>query len=1089
MDPDAKSTRKTRTLTRLRAPGVLVSLLWLLPTFAFAQATGTLTGQVADQTGAMLPAAVVEATSQATNQVRTATAGRDGVYTLPLLPPGRYDVKATLQGFGSVIRQGIRVSVAETARVDFSLELGERAEVVSVVGEASLVETANATMGIVIDERKVVDLPLNGRNFTQLGTLIPGVVAPPASLGGQTGDAEAGTNGFGAVTAGFSVNGMRNQSNNFLLDGASNNDTFNTGFVLRPPPDAIQEFKILTHSYGAEYGRNAGSVVNVVTKSGSNEWHGAGWWFNRNDAMNSRNFFAPANQAKPELKQNQFGASAGGPIVADKLFVFGYYEGFRNDSGITQTIVVPTADQRSGNFGSTTIRDPLTGQPFAGNVIPAGRISPISQRMLQDFVPPPNVGANRYTVSPTVKDSRDQFGIRLDYRTSQRHSILARYLWSDSERQTPRTVQPADQLALATLQDVMLSDTFSFGSNAINVARFSFNRIYANPQVTSGIPPSDYGINLQASNPLAIGLPSIAVAGFFTLGDPQQPFVERVNNVFQFADDFTWLKGRHSLKFGVDIRSERMKIAFINRPNGDMTFNGVRSGNALADFLLGLPAQSRATTTQAIQDGTNRLYAGYVQDSFRVSPRVTLNLGLRYELPRPFYDENDAIVGFSTGVQSQVFPQAPASLVYPGDPGVPRGIIEQDNNNFAPRLSAAWDVRGDGRTSVRAAWGLFYDTVPGQGDLFQAGVLAPPFTPLVQVDSPSPITIQDPLQALAGPPRLFPPALIIIGWGQDYVTPSAQHYNLSVQQQVGNSMGVELAYVGSRGKDLPIFIEVNPGVYQPGQTTRGARLMPAYSLVRPTFSVAESWYDSLQASLRLRDWRGLDLLASYTWAHAIDHVSGLNIANAEQPRPLLAVTQGDAASVAAALAQERGDALFDVRHRLVVSFGYELPKLEDRGGFAEAALGGWQLNGIVQWQTGFPLTVVDPSGTIRFLTERPAVVCDPNDVATPSNDQIRGGSTWFNTACFARRPLAATAEPSNQGRNTVRGPGFARTDLSLFKNFRIKASTLQLRLEGFNVLNQVRFNQPEFRIGTPTFGQITSAEDGRVLQLGVKFLF
>jgi outer membrane receptor protein involved in Fe transport len=980
----------------------------------------------------------------------------------------------------------VRVTVSETARVDLRLKVGQVTETVVVQDAAPLVETSNATLGIVIDQQKVVDLPLNGRNFTQLGTLVPGVVAPPASLGGQNGDATPG--GFGNVTGGFNVNGMRNQSNNFLIDGATNNDTFNTGFVLRPPPDAIEEFKILTHSYNAEYGRNAGSVVTLVTRSGSNEWHGAAWEFNRDDALQARNFFAPANQPKPVLKQNQFGASLGAPLARNKLFAFGYYEGYRNQSGITQTLVVPTEAQRRGDFsGGAAVRDPLTGQPFAGNVIPARRLDPIALQLLNDFVPLPNVPPNRYTASPTVEDDRDQAGLRLDYRLTERHSILARYLWSHSNRATPRTVQAADQLAKATLQDAMVGDTHMFSARAINVARFSFNRIYANPQVTSGRQNSEYGINLPNTNPLAVGLPSIAVAGFFTgatsLGDPQQPFVERVNNVFQFTDDFTYLTGRHSWKFGLDVRREQMKIAFINRPNGDLTFSGGITGNAMADFLLGLPAQSRATTTQAIQDGHGSLYAVYAQDEFRLSPRLTLNLGVRYELPIPFVDENDAITAIHVGVQSQKYPAAPAGLVYPGDPGVPRGVVETDKNNLAPRIAAIWDPTGRGRTSVRAAWGIFYDALAGQGDFFQSGVLSPPFTPLVELNTPAPITLANPLGPLTGGPRLFPPNLTIIGWGTDFVSPYAHHYNLTVQQQLGNDLGVEVGYVGSHGKHLPIFMEINPGVYVPGQTTRGARLMPAFALLRPTFSVGESWYDALQASARLRPTRGLNFLASYTWSHAIDHVSGLNIGG--ETRPVLAVVQGDEASIERALAFEKGDALFDVRHRFVFSFGYELPRLQDRNGFVRNVLGGWQLNGIFQAQTGFPLAVNEGANLdIRYLTARPDVTCDPN--AGPKTV-----TQWFDTSCFVRRSLAESGErPGNAGRNTVRGPGFNRTDLSLFKEFAVhKDHAVQLRVEAFNLFNHPRFLQPAGTIGTATFGQITGAEDGRIVQLGIKYIF
>jgi outer membrane receptor protein involved in Fe transport len=1074
----------------MRCACAVLSVVLFVPPAAQAQATGQINGIVTDTSGGVLPGVTVEATSPATGATRTAVTGADGLYTIPLLQPGDYNVRASLTGFRAALREGVRVTVTETSRVAFVLDVGQVTETVTVVADATLVETSNATRGIVIDQQKVVDLPLNGRNFTQLGTLIPGVVAPPAGLGGQTGDATPG--GFGNATGGFNVNGMRNQSNNFLMDGATNNDTFNTGFVLRPPPDAIQEFKILTHAFGAEYGRNAGSVVNVVTKSGTNRLAGSAWEFNRDDSLQARNFFAPPDQPKPVLEQNQFGFSLGGPLVRNRLFGFGYYEGYRNDSGTTQNILVLSDAQRGGDFSAlaSTIRDPLTGQPFPGNVIPGNRISAAATRLLNEFVPLSNSPGNRYIASPTVTDDRDQFGMRFDYQLSSNQSVLVRYMRSDTERATPRIVAPADQLALATLQDLMASHNYVFSSNLINQARFSINRITANPAVTSGLNPRDYGINLTNTNPAAAGLPSIAIQGFLlqtvpatALGDPQQPFVDRINHVWQLADDLTWISGRHSLKFGGDIRREAMRIAFINRPNGDLTFSGGITGNAAADFLLGLPSQVRATTTQAIQEGHGWLFAGYAQDEFRLTPQLTLNLGLRYELPFPFIDKNDAITGFHTGVQSQLYPNAPVGLVYPGDPGVPRGIVPTDKNNFAPRLAVAWDPFGDGKTSVRSAFGVFYDALAGQGDFFQSGVLSPPFTPLVELNAPTPITLADPLAAVAGPPNPFPPALTVIGWGDDFKSPYAYHINLGVQRQIGTKIGTEVAYVASRGFNLPIFMEVNPGVFVPGQTTQGARIMPAYALVRPTFSAARSWFDSLQTSVRMLPTRGLNFLASYTLGKATDHVSGLNIGG--ETRPVLPVVQGDEASIDRALEFEKGPALFDARHRFVLSFGYELPRLEEHSAAMRHIGGGWQLNGIYQAQTGFPLTVTRGAVLdIRYMTWRPDVTCDPNDGPKTT-------SQYFDTSCFALQSLAQTGErPGNAGRNTVRGPGFHRTDLSIFKNFDFaERHRIQVRIEAFNVWNQARFGQPNGTFGAMAFGQITSAEDGRIIQLGLKYSF
>jgi carboxypeptidase family protein len=1058
--------------------------IWLQPATAFAQATGAIAGLITDESNSVMPGVTVDITNAATGQTRSVVSGADGFYTIPQVQPGTYTVRATLAGFKAVTRSNIPVSVGDTSRVDFKLAVGGVQENVVVIAQTPLVETSHATLGITIDHQKIVELPLNGRNFTQLGMTVPGVMAPPSGLGGQAGDATPG--GFGATTAGYNVNGMRNQSNSFLLDGTTNNDTFNTGFVLRPPPDAIQEFKIQTHSYAPEFGRNAGAVVNVVTKSGSNELHGAGWEFNRDDSMQSRNFFALANQPKPELKQNQYGATVGGPIEKNRLFFFGFYEGYRNKQGSTSNIPVLTDAQRAGDFsGGAAIRDPLTGQAFPNNQIPQARLDRAALKLLNDFVPHANSGGNRYIVSPSTTDDRDSLGLRIDYQLTQSNTILARYLRTNTDRITPPITTPSAQEAKAILQDFMMSDTHLFGSAAINVARFASNRIFGNPAVTSGLKNEDYFISVPNTNTQAQGLASIAVTGFFTLGDPQQPFVNRVNQVYEWSDDFTWIKGTHQFKFGGDVQHQHMVIAFINRPNGDFTFTGnanAGTGNAAADFLLGIPFQFRRTTKNQAQDGMATAYAAYAQDEFRWN-RVTLSYGVRYEVSPPFVDANDALNAFHPGEQSTRFPNAPTGLVYPGDPGVPRGTYGTDKNNFAPRVGGVWDVKGDGRTTVRAAWGMFYDTLAGQGDFFQNGVLAPPFTPLLQIDAPAPMTLQNPLSAATGAAADFPPGLTIIGWAKDFQTPYAYHYNATVQRQIGPNIGVEAGYVGSLGRHLPIFIEVNPGLYSPGQTVQGARLFPAFALVRPTFSVAESKYDSLQTSMRMRTTHGMNFLAAYTLSKSLDHVSGLNIGGDQ--RPALPVTIGDDASIQQSLAYEWGPSLFDARHRFVFSFGAELPTPEHMGSVMRAVAGGWQVNGIFQAQSGFPFTIIDPQTDIRYMTNRPNQTCDPNANAPKTVDQ------YFDTSCFVRRPLASTGTGlGSETRNAVLGPGFGETDLSVFRNIDVRSGQrVQLRVEIFNLFNQERFGQPGNQIGTANYGRITSAADGRVVQLGIKYLF
>jgi hypothetical protein len=673
------------------------------------------------------------------------------------------------------------------------------------------------------------------------------------------------------------------------------------------------------------------------------------------------------------------------------------------------------------------------------------------------------------------------------------HTVLGRVHLARTEQRNPlgpANFSPAGNVATARLLDVMGSHGWVLGPSLFNEVRVSTNRLDARPTVTSGLDPRDAGFAIDPSNPAALGLPNIGVTGFFTLGDAQQPFASRRNEVLALADTVTTVAGAHTITGGVELRRDRVALAFINRPNGNFTFNGQYTGSALADFLLGMPQQYRQASGDPEMDGRTWTTSLFVEDEWRASSRLTVSAGLRYERAAPFVERDDKLNAFHPGRQSARFPEAPAGLVYPGDAGVPRGTYRTDGNNLAPRLGLVWDAGGDSTTVVRAAWGLFYDTLAAQGDFFQNGTLAPPFQPLTEVNyaAASPVPrFQAPLAGVTGGPAGFPRGLIFIGSGPTFRTPVAQHYHVSLQRELARTVGVEVAYVGSRARDLPMFVEVNPTTRTAGQASPGPRLLPAYSLVRPTMPIARAWYDSLQASARVRRWRGLTALASYTWGHAIDHVSGLNIGG--EPRPMLPVSlddlvAGEGPTVDAMLARERGDALFDVRHRVVVSANYLLPEFAGRGALLRHALGGWSVNAIVQAQTGFALTVTEPVDVaLQSLTNRPDVTCDPNAAAP------RTTARWFDTGCFSQLTRAANpGQTGNAGRGIVRGPGFARTDLSLVRTLALpRAHRVELRVEVFNLFDQDRLGNPGLSIGTPLFGVITSADDGRIVQLGVRY--
>lgn len=1049
-----------------------LSLVLLLAAAGGAQEnTGAILGMVQDPSGAAVAGVQVLVTNEGTGLARAATTGADGFYNVLLLPVGRYSIQAEMAGFQRFLRQGVSLDVNQKLRVDITLQIGSVEQSVVVSGEAPQVERASSTLGIVVDERKVVDLPLNGRNFTQLGTLLPGTVPAPARLSGG-----AGT----PATTGYSVSGQRTQSNNFLLDGATNNDTLNSGYVLAPPPDAIQEFKILTHSYTAEYGRNSGSVVNVVSRSGTNSLHGRTWEFLRNDKLDARNFFARG--AKPPLKQNQFGASLGGPARRDRSFFFGYYEGFRNREGVTQNVAVLTERERRGDFSQSAVkaRDPGTRQPYPNDQLPASALSPIATRLLEKLVPLPNSPANRFVRSPARRDSSDQFGLRLDHKVTAANSLFGRYSFSDGDSFNPlggSNFSPAGSRSLFRYQNLLLADTHVFSPRTIHEASIVFHRQRNNPATWSGLKAADFGYQFPGTEGSATGLPFVSLTGLFSLGDTQQNFTKLARNTYQALDNFTYVAGKHSWKMGFDYRREQIFLVFPNRPNGDLTFSGTFTGNAAADFLLGRVDQFRQGGGDPSKHFFGTQWGFYGQDDFRVTPRFTLNAGVRYELPIPYYDKYNRVGSFQPGRKSTVRPNAPANLLYPGDAGLPRSTIQTDRNNLAPRLGLAWDPTGSGKNSLRAGYGVFFDAVPGVA-AFQ-NINVPPWNRFVQLGN---VAMANPYAGLpANPqtdPRLeFPCPCLVIGFSPDFRTPYSQHFSLTFQRQLLPDYLLEAGYVGSLATKAAGYIEINPAIPGPGATLANdpqRRIYKDYNLVRPTFSMFNSNYHSLQTSLNKRFSHGYSFLASYTWSKAIDFQSSVNLGD---PRPQDAFRLRDV----------RGLALYDARHRFVFSHLWELPFFARTPGVAAKLLGGWQVSGIAAFQSGNPFTVTEPTDlSLRGLrADRPDAVSNPNRGA-------KAVEQWFNTRAFVRlTPAPGGQRSGTAGRNIVIAPGINNIDFAVFKRFRMtERHTLQFRAEAFNLANHPNFNEPGSSIGTPqTFGVISTARPARIIQFGLKYLF
>ena len=1054
---------------------LMLALLILLPSFAMAQThRATVRGTIKDPNQAVIPDAAINIQNTETLESRSVTSDAHGEYAILALPAGAYAISIQATGFDR-FSQRLELQVNQELRVDVVVQISAVGELTIEAGPPPDLKKDSGSIGTVIENRQVSGLPLDGRNFYELTLLVPGAApAAPGSAGSARGDFA------------FNVNGAREDSNNFLLDGVYNLDPKLNTFGVRPPVDAIREFEMLTNSYDASFGRNPGAQVNVVLKSGTNELHGSLFEFHRNGALDARNFFAPSTESKPKYLRNQFGGSIGGPIRRDRTFIFGDYEGTRSREGITRITNVPTVLERQGDFSQSLFGppiDPFTGMAFPGGVIDPLRIHPIGQAIAALYpLPNRNEPFRNFVSSPIQRDDNDSFDVRLDHRLTDRADLTFRYSFGDRSLFEPFTgstfslVPGFGDTVKRRSQNAMTALTLVVTPNLVNETRLAFSRVAASVTQEASQLNSELGLPTISPNPRDAGLSFITVTGLSPLGDEGNNPQKSVTNVYQIINNSSYSHGSHLIKFGGDIRFSQQNAFRDVESRGRLTFSPFAqiSGNALADLLLGFPLLTTVARVDNPQQLRTRSYNAFFNDSFRINPRLTLNAGLRYEYNSPPVDADD---------RANVYDIATRSLVQVGTNGVPRGGIESDKNNFAPRLGLAWTVGEDEKTVIRAGYGIYYDQsalAPTEALYFNS----PYFDNNIFFSLPGlPLTLSDPFPAFF--PFPLPDSALAIQ--RDLRTAYMQHWNLNVQRELGSKSVLEVAYVGSKGTKLLTARDINqpqPGVLPPGLPFV-PRPDPRFDDINLLESRANSNYHSLQARLQQRFSRGLAALVSYTFAKSIDDASNFFSSAGDPNFPQNSYD----------VRAERGRSNFDVRHRLSISYSYDLPfgngkrYFADKG-WASTLLSGWQSFGVLTWQSGRPFTVallseIDNSGTGRSIlgfgaNDRPNLIGDPQ-LSSPSTER------WFNTAAFA---FPAPGTFGNAGRNIIDGPGYQSVNASLVKNTNLtERVNLQFRVEAFNLFNHPNFNLPDNFLGSPTFGQITSARDPRHLQFGLKLLF
>ena len=1042
---------------------LLVLLVLAAPAILRAQVTtSSISGHVFDPAGRLIPDAEVTLTNKLDASIRKASTDATGYYAFIGLAPSNYAISVGSPGFSELTQSSVSLAVNSDLDIDFRLVVGGPKTRIEVTAPVSSLQTDTADVGAVVDQNLIETLPLNARDFLQLALLVPG--AFPSVEGSQL-----SANGENSME----VNGGREEYNNFLLDGADNNDPYVNGYVVEPAVDSVQEFKMVTSSYDAEYGRSAAGQVNVITRRGSNEFHATAYEYLRNKVLDARNYFDQVGFVKPPYIRNQFGVAVGGPIRKDKTFFFVNTDFFRQRLSVSQQSLVPTDDERAGKLGAlgVTVVNPLTGVPYQNNTIPTGSISPIAMDILKLY-PEPNLtgSVNNYLGQPVEPDNHVENTFRGDHQLSQKDELTLRYTMGivNIFQPYPESVGQGNavpgfgQYLDDHTHNAMAREQHTFGANATNSLLFAYNRFSRDflPQNYQTNVGTLWGVNWLNLPSRDDGYPTINVTGFSQVGDNGSFPNLRHTNTYQIADTVTVIHGKNTFKFGVDLRKLQLNGHLDELVRGSLTFSGALSGSSLGDLLLGYPSFG----LQAVANNPIRLRSMssdfFIQDEWRLRQNLVLSLGGRYEFNSPATDPRNAMseLDLQTG-----------QLVPVGTNGVTNSGFNPDYKNFAPRVGIAWHVAPS--VVVRAGYGVFYDA--GMFIIGSTAYFNPPqFTLSVFFPSAAGLlTLQNPFPSNAG---YTPPASLSI-LSPKIITPYLQQWNVSTEGTLGKRGTFTLSYVGSAGSRMIRERDLNQPLLSPTgnqDNLQARRPYPQYSSIFDVETEGASNFNALEARFTGHVAPGVSLWGAYTFSHSIDDASAFLGDTADPNFPQNSHN----------LRAERGPSSFDMRQRFVTAFVLALPH-------GNRWTRNTEFQGIVTAESGQPFTPTLSQGNDNSNTGNSGQQAgsDRPNVKGTTHLSHPGPAEWFNTAAFSVAPANTYG---NAGRNSLLGPGYSSFDISLLRRFTLpERATLTLEAQSFNLLNRPNFSLPSPFADQPSFGIISSASDPRELQFAARVSF